>query len=67
MRTVPTHVTPSPISREVQVAELNAAAKRLRAIPQALAVVMVTGSKSTSVDHLEGTAAAIETFAAAVS
>lgn len=66
LRTVPTYVTPSPISRDVQVAELNAAAKRLRTITEDLAVTMVTRSTPTYIDHLEVVAESIETFAAAV-
>ena len=66
LRSVPTLVTPSPISRDVQVAELNAVAERLRTITQELAVAMVTRSTATYIDNLESTATAIATFATAV-
>jgi hypothetical protein len=66
LRSVPTFVTPSPISRDVQIAELNAAAERLRTITQELVVAMVTRSTPTYIGNLESTATAIATFATAV-
>jgi hypothetical protein len=66
LRTVPTFVTPSPISRDVQLAELNAAAKRLRTITQALAVAMETRSTPTYIGSMESTAKAIAAFARTV-
>lgn len=66
LRAVPTYVTPSPISGDVQVAELTAAANRLRTVAKYMAVAMVTRATPSYVEYLDSAAASIATFAAAV-
>lgn len=66
LRAVPTYPTPSPISKDVKIAELCAAANRLRAVAKALPVAMLTRATPTYVEYLDDAAATITAFADAV-
>ena len=63
LRPVASHVTPCPISSEVQVAELRAAAARLRQLTGTLAEIMESRATHLYVARLEAEAATIDHFA----
>ena len=63
LRAVLTYVTPSPVSREVQQAELRAAGARLRAVAQELPSRMTTQSIPKFVSLIEEQAATVMEFA----
>lgn len=66
LQPVPSYVTPSPVSRDVQVAELNGAVDRLRTVSRQLPAVLETRSTPTYVERLEVAASTVAVFAAAV-
>lgn len=63
LRAVLTYVTPSPVSREVQQAELRAAAARLSAVAQELPSRMTTQSVQKFVSLINEQAAIVMDFA----
>lgn len=66
LQPVLSYVTPSPVSREVKLAELNGAVDRLRSVSRQLPAVMETRSTPTYVERVESAAATVAAFAAAV-
>ena len=63
LRAVLTYVTPSPVSRDVQLAELRGAGTRLRALAGELDANMKTQSSPKFVELLQEQAAAVMEFA----
>ncbi|MCK5755248.1 MAG: hypothetical protein KAH46_21350 [Mycobacterium sp.] len=63
LRAVLTYVTPSPVSRDVQLAELRGAGTRLRALAGELGANMKTQSAPKFVELLQDQAAAVMAFA----